>query len=279
MSKNILKKEMRLEILISTMNRSSLSFLYKMFPDNRLGGYDILIINQTEPGRVLKSELDGIRIINSFEKGLSLSRNLALKNATGDICLIADDDVEYISGFDAEVLSAFSKFKLSSIILFKIATFDSREYKDYTKGSKRLTRRRDIIDSSSIEIAFRRSDIVKNHVNFNTLFGLGSCFSFGEEYLFLKKALKQKLYIYFEDKFIVRHNFERASSNIGSDSFVRAKAALYYIDYRNFGYLVLFKFLIFLLSERLILGRELITKFKLGIKAIRMYKQAILNKN
>ena len=92
---NTAKKSETLEILISTMHKESLTFLEQMFPEGKYQAYTILIVNQTTNEKQLQSHFPNIRVINSLETGLPQSRNLALKNAIGDICLIADDDVKY----------------------------------------------------------------------------------------------------------------------------------------------------------------------------------------
>lgn len=268
-----LNNDIKLEILVSTMNKTSLSFLESMFPYHKLESLNILIINQTEIGKELVSNSKNIRIINSFIKGLSLSRNLAIKNAIGEICLISDDDVEYFPNFINTVLSSFKSLKKASVIRFKIDTFSGDDYKTYPKVSKKLCSKKDIESSSSIEIAFKRKDIISNHVSFNPLFGLGSHFKSGEEYLFLKDILNQDLYIYFENKAIVKHTFKRSTSNIESDNFIKTKMALYYHDYKELSYLYLFKFIIFLLRKQLIPLNDFIKKYNVGISAIKKYKK------
>ena len=71
-------KEADIEILISTMNRDSLDFLIPMFSYSHFSNFSILIINQTQSERILTSAYSNVRVINSFEKGLSKRRNLAL---------------------------------------------------------------------------------------------------------------------------------------------------------------------------------------------------------
>jgi hypothetical protein len=261
-----------LEILVSTMNQTSLTFLEAMFPNHKIQDLNILIINQTEKGKELSSKFNTIRVINAYTKGLSLSRNLAIENAKGSTCLIADDDVEYLQDFENTVLNAFNRLQEASIIRFKIGTFTKENYKSYPNVSKKLIKRKDIVSSSSIEIAFKREDIVKNKISFNPLFGLGSYFTSGEEYLFLKDVLQKKLQIYFENETIVKHKFERSTSNMASENFVKSKAAIYYYDYKNFGYIVLLKFVIFLLRKRMISFNDFIKIYKVGLIGIKTYK-------
>ena len=124
---------MVLEILISTMNRDNLSFLDKMFVNTNLHDYKILIINQTSEDKLLKSENEHVRVVNSFGYGLTQSRNLAIQHALGDICLIADDDVEYTKDFGDIIKQAFKNYTDASIIKFKIDTFCGNSYKSYPK--------------------------------------------------------------------------------------------------------------------------------------------------
>ena len=130
---------MILEILLSTMNRSNLSFLKKMFPKGDYKDHQILIINQTTENNQLHSKLNNIRVINSFEKGVSKSRNLAIKNAKGNICLIADDDVEYEKGFDKIIESAYKEYEDANCIIFKADIFKKQTNPKYLNCSKKFS--------------------------------------------------------------------------------------------------------------------------------------------
>lgn len=262
---------LKLEVLISTMNKESLDFIETMFPFEDLNNLEILIINQTKKGKELYSAFPNIRVINSYEKGLSRSRNLAIQNATGDICLIADDDVEYVPNFKDIVIKSFVNNSNADIIRFKIETFSGEPYKLYPLASKRLKTKKEIENASSIEMAFKRIAIF-NKVKFNINFGLGSYFTCGEEYLFLKEALKLDNKVYFENTAIVKHSVERSTSNMGSDQFVKAQAALYYHDYKQLSYLYLLKYVFFLLRNKIILITHFIPKYMVGMSAIKHYK-------
>jgi hypothetical protein len=266
---------MILEILISTMNRENLSFLDEIFINNENSDFHILIINQTSKENILVSNKERIRVINSFEYGLSKSRNLAIKNAIGDLCLIADDDIEYVKDFDTIIQEAFLRATDVSIMKFKIGTFCGKNYKVYSNGSKILSKKKDIRNISSIEIAFKHHDILKHSIFFNTFFGLGSHFTSGEEYLFLKEALNKGLKIKFENSFVVKHSFQHSTSNMGNDNFVKAQAVIYYHDYKNFSYLFLLKLIIFLVRKSKIKFTDAIAKYVIGVKAIKKYIRLI----
>ncbi|AUP78301.1 glycosyltransferase family A protein [Flavivirga eckloniae] len=267
------ENNLKLEVLISTMNKVSLDFVKEMFPDDRLENVNVLIVNQTKKGKELTSNFDNIRVINSYETGLSKSRNLAIKNAIGDICLIADDDIVYVESFQEIVKETFSALYNASIIMFKIETFCGKAYKLYPNNSKRLYKEKDIEAGSSIEMAFRRKDILKNDISFNILFGLGGNFPSGEEYLFLSNALDKNLEIYFKNKYIVKHSFQSSTSNMGGDNFIKAQAALYFHKYKRFGYLFLLKLVFFLFRKRHIKFNTIVRKIWIGLNAIKEYKK------
>ena len=95
---------MKIEFLISTINRTNLDFLESMFKNVGMENVNALIINQCidiDVSKEIKTPHKNIRIISVKEKGTSISRNLALKNMTGDIGTFTDDDLilrkKYIS--------------------------------------------------------------------------------------------------------------------------------------------------------------------------------------
>ncbi|MEG2247151.1 MAG: glycosyltransferase, partial [Peptostreptococcaceae bacterium] len=87
---------MQIQILISTMNRQSISEL-KLGEKNIFK--DCIIINQITKDnlKLVNEELkdEKIKMISYREKGLSKSRNRALENSTGDILLLTDDDISF----------------------------------------------------------------------------------------------------------------------------------------------------------------------------------------
>ena len=56
-----------------------------------------------------------IKFISCDEKGLSKSRNKAINNATGDICIIADDDVTYSDDYIEKIRQAYLEIFLMLI--------------------------------------------------------------------------------------------------------------------------------------------------------------------
>ena len=88
-------------------------------------------MNQTQENKKISSSFSNIRVINSFDVGLPQSRNIAINNAIGDVCLIADDDVEYVKDFEEIVKHTYNQIVNPSIVLFKIDTFTGAGFRVY----------------------------------------------------------------------------------------------------------------------------------------------------
>lgn len=262
-----------LEILIATKNRNNLDFLALMFPFEHFSKFNILVINQSNLTKLL-SDFENVRVINVDEKGLSKSRNLAIKNASKKICLIADDDVVYYSNFDNEIISAFNQNPKASIITFN----HQREGLDkpQNKSQKIFNHTlKTIWNVSSIEIAFQLKDIKENTIYFDENFGLGSYFETAEEYLFLRSAIKQGLSALFFPFVIVSHPLISSGENQGSDKILFARAALFYKTRGNLAYIWLLKYVFFLVRKSYINSDECIKKYKMGLSGIRKFKELV----
>ena len=269
------KSDLQLEILISTMNRTSLDFLDAMFINNSTSVYNILIINQTSADMLLQSNRANIRIVNSFERGLPSSRNLAISNAIGDICLIADDDLEYEKDFEKAIINAFAKYEEADIITFQMTDETGKlyvEYPDIIRHDKKT-----VETANSVVICFKRKSIVEKKVLFNNNFGLGAVFPTANEYVFLRNALKKGLNIFFEPKILLSHPHFSSGKDSGSDKIVYARAALFYKYSGILGYLRLGKYLWMNYNLDILKFNELLPKYLIGLKGIKTYRN-LLNK-
>ena len=263
------KKSQHLEILLSTMNQNSLSFLSDMFASTNISDIDIVVINQTEKESLLVSENQRVKFFNSFEKGLTKSRNLAIEKASGDICLLADDDVVYLEDFKDIILSAFEKHQDADIITFQMIDDDGKLFRDYQDIVKH--NEATVYTANSVVIAFRLQS-VKDKLSFNPHFGLGNQFEVADEYIFLRDALKAGLTIYFEPKVILKHPKFSSGRDVASDRLIYGRSALYYKYYGFGAYFRIAKHIYLTFSERKLSFSEIIPKFGVAIKGIRDYK-------
>lgn len=194
-----------LEIVMATMNRDSLDFLIPMFPFSHFSEFSILIINQTLENKLLISEFPSVRVVNSFEKGLSKSRNLGLQNAHGKIVLLADDDEVFKEDFESIILEAHNNYPGAASICFSIEGTNGLLFKKYPSQTKLQLNNLDIFNVLSIEISLKKAVFDQLKINFDTNFGLGSSFMMGEEAIFLSDWKKQKQNIIIVPKVIATH--------------------------------------------------------------------------
>lgn len=162
-----------------------------------------------------------IKVLNSDEKGISNSRNLALKNAETQYVHFCDDDVEFLPNYAQTIFSTLEEFKKVDIFQFQILKSKEETFKPYSAlfyefSGNSLQNRRKILNISSIEIVAKLASIKENHLEFNTNFGVGSGkFPMGEEGLFLLDALEKGLSFRYIPKAIVVHEEESSGSKLG----------------------------------------------------------------
>ena len=179
---------MELQALISTMNQQDYELINEMNIDT-----NAIVINQGDRKSVDKFNSNNSKItwINSKSRGLSKSRNIALRNATSAVCLLADDDLKYIKGYKDIILEQFKLYPNADIITFQVEGIENK-FKDYYNKPRNLNYLTSM-KVSSVEIAFKVDSIRKKDICFNELFGSGAKYISGEESLFLIDSLKSGL--------------------------------------------------------------------------------------
>ena len=220
-----MSKGYKLEFLISTMKRENDDFLQAMNISE-----DVIIINQTEVDETSKFKKDNqvITSVSSTERGISKSRNRAIKESSADICIICDDDLIYKADCQEKIKKAYELIPEADIIVF---CFESKKYKKkYPKKIKKIN----YLSSMrihSIQLTFKRESILENNLFFDEAFGTGSAvYQQGEENIFLFDCLKKGLNIYFVPQFIVSVDDEATSSWFKgyTEHYMRDKGAMFF---------------------------------------------------
>ena len=257
-----------LEILVSTNVMDSDEFIYKMFKNYSNFNNPVLVINQSK--KKINFPKSNYTSIKTELIGLSNSRNLAIKNAKGKICLLADDDVIYTSDFIEIIINAFNENRNADVITFQAINDLGKSFKDYPKVKKHNNR--SISTINSFLIAFRRKSIQMNNIKFDSRFGLGSTFETGDEYIFLRNALDKNLNVIHCPRFILSHKSLSSGQYVGNDKIIFARAAIFYKYYGFLSYIKLFHHLLLLLKINAIKFDELFLKYKVGLKGIYKFK-------
>ena len=207
---------MTIDILVCSMDKS-LDNIYKiLLPYNKKVKY--IISHQYTENKYRKVPLELLErkdvTVNCIKgRGLSRNRNNALKFASGDISLIADDDVVYSQQDIDNILEAFKKNNYVDIITFQISTYPGeKEYKKYSNKTKKHTLNMSL-SVSSIEIAFKTAAIKENEIWFDERFGLGTIYPNGEEKIFLADALRKGLKAIYLPLKVVTHQYESSTKS------------------------------------------------------------------
>ena len=212
---------MKIEILMSTMNKSKIS---ELKIENKNITENLLIVNQTNNN--YKYRKGNIRMYNYKERGLSKSRNRGLNNSNGDICVIADDDIKYKKNSFNIIRKAFKNNPDVDVITFQAITPQGMLFKNYY-NKEFYHNKRSILKVSSIEIAFRKDSILENNISYDKNFGLGAKYNSGEENIFLMDCLRKGLKIKYIPIPIVIHPYERSGNQLNTEKIFFSKGALF----------------------------------------------------
>lgn len=181
---------MKTETLIATIDQKD-----KLLPEKMNIQTDAVVANQC--GRISKEEdyINGHRVLylNTAERGVGKNRNLLLNNASGDICIMADDDMRFVDGYKKIAEKAFEECPLADILVFNLIEKNPKRY-----INKKIVRVRwnNYAKYGAARIVFKREKIVASGVRFSLLFGGGAIYGSGEDTIFLHDCLKKRLRIY-----------------------------------------------------------------------------------
>ena len=259
-----------IEILMSTMFREDLDFLKPIFADNEISDFQILIVNQTDESRQLKSDLDNVRVINSYERGSPASRNLAIANAKGDICLMADDDIVYKPDLKQTILKTYETNLDVDFISFEAVNEHNKLQANYPKN--KLHDEKSLYTIYTWVITFKKETFKAKAIYFNHYFGVGSTFKGSTEYVFLRNAFDKGLKMIHHPTTIVMHPEDSSGRHMGSDQAFFASSARTHRFYGNLSYFWLLKYTLYMWKDGYIKFSEMTRKFKIGLSGISKYK-------
>lgn len=153
-----------------------------------------VIINQCDEDKKVEAKIEDNKTclwINSKERGLSKSRNMAIENSKADICLIADNDEIFDNDVEEKILKAYKELPQADIIVFNLHN-KSTKLKNRIYKLKRL----ECLRVCSWQISFKRNAVIENNLKFDIKLGAGTGNGAGEENKFLLDAYDKGLKIY-----------------------------------------------------------------------------------
>lgn len=181
---------MVVETLVSTMHQKNLDIVNKMNIQTKA-----IIINQCDSYGYIEDDIRSVQMYSFNEKGIGKSRNNALMRATGDICVLADDDEVFVDNYETIIKQAFLNNPKADLILFNVpSTNKERPTVNIIKNKK--VNSFNFMKYGAVNIAFKRESILKANVYFSLLFGGGAKYSAGEDTLFIHTCLEKGLNIF-----------------------------------------------------------------------------------
>lgn len=183
----------RLQVLVATMHQTDFSLIEKM--NIRA---DVIIANQADYEAVTECSFGPYhaKMITTRTRGVGVNRNIALQAADAEIVLFADDDIRYEDDAFNEVLRAFDALPQADLIAFGA---DITKNGTVTRQIRHPVKRRHLWNSMQFGAAFlaaRRKPVYEKQITFSELFGGGCVFGSGEDTMFLKDCLANKLVLF-----------------------------------------------------------------------------------
>lgn len=188
-------------VLISCMHEKDASIIQRTNVQS-----DVVVVNQCDHSKI--EEFDFVnkygitchaKFICTTERGLSKSRNMAIKNSWGDVCLICDNDEVLVDNYPEIILKAYGKYTNAGIITFAMKV-NKREVQ-YKNKTGRLGFK-DILRTSSQQITFSRNLIIDYGILFDEKMGSGTGNGGGEENMFMLTVKRHGLELFYYSDFI-----------------------------------------------------------------------------
>lgn len=231
---------MTLQVLLSAMNLENENYI-----DSLNIVSDAVVVNQCDSegyGRITREAVNGasqkVTYIKTLERGLSKSRNMAIRNATSDICILCDNDVEYEYGYEGMITRAFAAHPEADVIVFFIRRKERSA--PIFKEEKKMNYL-SVLKIFSPEIAFRRRNL--SDISFDEDFGAGAKYRMGEENLFLYECLKKKKNVIYEPIQIAQLRAEESTWFKGYDEdFFICRGANYAAMTKRFSHILIWQF-------------------------------------
>lgn len=180
---------MKLEILMSCMHQTDDTLIRT----SRITG-NVVMINQCdrEDAAEYATPHGLARIISTTQRGLTRSRNMAIRQSRADVNLLCDDDEVFVEGYEEKILNAYTMLPQADVIIFKMANYPT------TLGDEVIRLRfPKTMHVSSWQISFRREKLLGAGVRFDELLGAGTGNGAEEELKFLCDCEKAGLQIYY----------------------------------------------------------------------------------
>lgn len=235
---------MKLNVLLSAMHLEDENYIDTLNIES-----DAVVINQCDSvfektvNHICKSGKEvSVTYVETTERGLSKSRNMAIsrvpQETSEDVCILCDNDVEYVDGYEDMILDAYKRHLDADVIVFfikrperSVPVFDKDKRMNYLS----------VLKIFSPEVSFKRAGI--KGIAFNENFGAGAKYSMGEENIFLYECLKRHKKIYYVPSMIAKVRDEESTWFKGyTKEFFISRGANYAAMSKAFSHVLIWQF-------------------------------------
>ena len=190
------QEKAQLELLVATMHQTDFSLVEKMHIDK-----SAVIANQCGRWEYAEKETENgvIRLVSTGSRGVGVNRNLALQLSKGEFLLFADDDIVYYDGALEAAENAFRQLPDADVIFFGMDMMRNGEIYGRRRNRVKRVHWWNSMKFGASRMAVRREAIIKNRIQFTTLFGGGCIYGSGEDTIFIRDCLRAGLKLYGHD--------------------------------------------------------------------------------
>lgn len=254
---------MKLELLVSALKAEPKNLIAKMNIPS-----DVVLVNQCDLTDNSEFIYSGhtVKVFSNTDRGVGLSRNLAIANSTADLILFSDDDIIYNDDCEKLILSEFEAHPEADGIFFNFEVDESRQtYHIDEFGPVKITASGRY---PTYSLCIKRECVINNGLSFSPLFGGGAKYSCGEDSLFIVSALKAGVKL-FKSPVTLGHEEFRPSTwfNGYTEKFFFDKGVLYHFLYKHLAFGISIRFI---LKHKSLLCRDVAP-----MKALRLMAKGI----
>lgn len=276
---------MEFEVLMSVMHQTNFDIAHKTNIKSNL-----LIINQCDKNDYNEIEVNGKkwRMISTTDRGLAKSRNMAMENALGEICLFCDDDEVLEDDCENTILQAYHQLSDAGSIVFNVQRIGYKMKKKYYSIT-RIRKAPFYRGYSSQMLTIKLSEIKNTGIKMNEKFGSGTEWGGGEETLFEKQIRNKGIIIYEYPQKIADIHYENGSQwfegydekyfyNLGAYSYYTSNGRFSILNYLMALYICFYK----LRRENTLNPFQKLYWMRLGAKGIKnnvTYKQYLAQRH
>lgn len=183
----------RVEVVCVTMGQSDFSRVGQM----HITG-DAVFGNQADAYRKdeLRQDDRTVKMITTETRGVGINRNLALMHATGDILLLADDDICYADEYEEGVRRAYALYPDADMIIFSMDITQNGQVVRQIKNRDGRLRLHRALRYGTYVCSIRRESQRRANLWFSPVFGGGTQYAHGEDTLFIRDAFRRGLHVY-----------------------------------------------------------------------------------